>query len=261
VRIEDTDTPRCIPGAAQDILQTLKAFGLHWDGDVIWQHQRTHLYQRALDDLAARQVTFACACTRREIDLLQGRPHRGQGQHYPGTCRGGLPTGKPARAVRFSSNGQTVQWQEAGEGLQCVNLESDSGDFVIHRADGLWAYQLAVVVDDREQGITHVVRGADLKDSTARQVALFGALGAQQGDIPRYWHLPLVLNEHGEKLSKQAGAKALVTADAVGELNAAWRVFGLPALAADTPGQWLDKALPRWAAYSQQHSQGQQGGD
>lgn len=248
VRIEDTDTPRCVPGAAQSILRTLQAFGLQWDGEVMWQSQRTRFYQQALDQLAAGGYTFGCACTRREVDAAQGRPLRGQGQRYPGTCRTGLAPGRTARAIRFLSSGQTARWEERQQGPQAIDLESHSGDFVIHRADGLWAYQLAVVVDDLAQGITHVVRGSDLQDSTPRQVALMQALGCPPGTIPRYWHLPLVLNAQGEKLSKQAGARPLDEKQPLKELNEAWSIFRLGTIDAPTTQAWLTQALERWNA-------------
>ena len=161
-----------------------------------------------------------------------------------------------------------ARWHEWGEGMVEENTEQVHGDFVIHRADGLWAYQLAVVVDDLAQGITHVVRGADLKDSTGRQVALMQALlnterstarpaiaGDPYSAIPVYRHLPLILNELGEKLSKQAGATALDLTDLTREMNRAWTVFGLPAIATDRPSDWLKQAAPVWAKYRQQANQ------
>ena len=255
LRMEDTDTPRCVPGAAEDILRVLPRFGLVWDGDVLWQSRRTHQYQAALEHLQKEGHAFPCACSRKEIEAVNGPSARHQTLHYPGTCRTGIPAGKSARAIRFrtcsSATGEPVhaRWFETGTGWIEENVEDRHGDFVIHRADGLWAYQLAVVVDDLAQGITHVVRGADLQDSTGRQVALMNALRSGQQAVPHYWHLPLVLNDRGEKLSKQAGALALDENRPITELNVAWQVFGLPAISADTPSQWLQKALPVWADY------------
>lgn len=249
IRIEDTDTPRCAAEAAGDILRTLHAFGLHHDGEVIWQSRRHAAYQEALDRLARHRRTFPCACSRKDIELALGDIPRHHTPRYPGTCRNGLPAGKTARAVRFNTRGSVVEWHELGEGVKRVDVEQAHGDFVIHRADGLWAYQLAVVVDDLAQGITHVVRGADLKDVTAPQIALMNALKTQNQSIPAYRHLPLILNERGEKLSKQAGARPLNLSDPVGEMNGAWRVFGLDAIEAVNPGQWLEKALPVWSLW------------
>lgn len=265
LRIEDTDTPRCVPGAADTILYTLQHFGLLWDGSVLWQSQRSSAYQTALEQLQRTAHTFPCACSRKDIEHANGAVPRHHAQHYPGTCRAGLAPGKPARAVRFRTvNAKTLEpvfarWHEWGIGDVEENTDQVHGDFVIHRADGLWAYQLAVVVDDLAQGITHVVRGSDLRDSTGRQVALMQALldaavppgqtpaaAGRRPAIPMYWHLPLILNAQGEKLSKQAGAQALNLQDPVAELNAAWRVFQLPAIAAATPPQWLEQALPIW---------------
>ncbi len=274
LRIEDTDTPRCSPGAAENIITTLHKFGLHWDGDVVWQSQRSSAYETALNHLNATGHTFPCACSRKNVEQANGPAPRHHSQHYPGTCRHGLPASKTARAVRFRTSNATTgepviaRWNEWGEGLTQENIEQVHGDFVIHRADGLWAYQLAVVVDDLAQGITHVVRGADLKDSTGRQVALMQAIletkspveqpeiaGALHPAIPVYRHLPLILNERGEKLSKQAGATALDLTDLTGEMNRAWAVFGLPAIATDRPSDWLKQAAPMWASYCQRGNQ------
>jgi glutamyl-Q tRNA(Asp) synthetase len=216
VRIEDVDGPRCILGATEKILQQLLACGLSSDGEVVLQSGRNTLYQQALEELIAKGLAYPCACTRKEIEEQQATLGLSLERHkaavYPGTCRHGL-NGKHARAWRFNvkqwstvRGSPVVQWQDRRLGPQSQNVLEDVGDFVLKRADGLWAYQLAVVVDDAAQGITHVVRGEDLTDNTARQLMLQEALGFNH---PLYLHTTLVLGANGEKLSKQNGAKAL----------------------------------------------------
>jgi glutamyl-Q tRNA(Asp) synthetase len=219
VRMEDLDTPRVVPGAADDILRTLERFGLAWDGDVVSQSKRLPLYEAALEDLLRRKMVFACACSRADLTRAASAPVRGDeadvragaaGAVYPGTCRGGLPPGKVARAFRFRTAGCLVPFKELLLGSLSENVERAVGDFVVKRADGPFAYQLAVVVDDAEQKVTEVVRGADLLDSTARQIALQKALGLA---TPEYAHLPLVVGPDGRKLGKRDGALALETLD------------------------------------------------
>ena len=216
VRIEDVDGPRCIDGAAASILQQLACCGLHSQGEVAYQSHRHLHYQEALDQLIAKDLVYPCACTRKEIEDQQAALGLSLARHqaavYPGTCRHGL-NGKHARAWRFNvakwsalRGTAVVDWHDRRLGAQSQNVLEDVGDFVLKRADGLWAYQLAVVVDDAAQGITHVVRGEDLADNTARQYLLQEALGFEH---PHYLHTPLVLGANGEKLSKQNGAKAL----------------------------------------------------
>jgi glutamyl-Q tRNA(Asp) synthetase len=212
VRIEDLDRPRCIPSAAQFLLQQLAACGLAPDAAPLWQSQRSALYQQALDALIQQQRAYPCACSRKDIELaLQGagwhKPRHGE-LVYPGICRTGLQ-GKPARAWRFATQPQTLTaWRDRRLGPQTQDVAAEVGDFILQRADGLFAYQLAVVVDDAAQGISHVVRGADLVDNTARQILLQRALAYP---TPQYLHTPLVLAEDGQKLSKQNGAVALDT--------------------------------------------------
>lgn len=245
VRIEDVDTPRCIPGADQLILQQLAACGLVSDGPVVWQSRREALYQAALDRLIAQGDAYPCACSRQDIEralLASGAPReRHQAAVYPGTCRperGGLQ-GRAPRAWRFRvPDAARVDWTDRRLGPQSQDVARAVGDFILRRADGLWAYQLAVVVDDAAQGITHVVRGEDLADNTPRQILLQRALGL---DTPAYRHTPLVLGDNGEKLSKQNGAVALDLSDPLAALNAAARVLGLPAR-----GDELDTALRGW---------------
>ena len=216
VRIEDVDGPRCIPGAGLAILQQLQQCGLQWDGEVVYQSQRDTDYQLALDQLLAKGLVYPCGCSRKEIEESQALLGLDNARHkaaiYPGTCRTGLHD-KSARAWRFNvqqwcalRGSPVVFWTDRRLGPQTQNVLDEVGDFVLKRADGLWAYQLAVVVDDAAQGISHVVRGQDLTDNTARQILLQEALGLPQ---PAYLHTPLVLGANGEKLSKQNGAKAL----------------------------------------------------
>jgi len=199
VRMEDLDKPREQPGAADAILRTLEAFGLHWDGAVEYQSRRLARYAAAMERLANH--TYPCGCTRSEIAdsalAIDGA------RVYAGNCRGGVPPGKPVRSVRVRVAGE-IRFTDRVQGDQSQDLERDVGDFVLCRADGQFAYQLAVVVDDAEQGVTDVVRGADLLDSTARQIYLQRLLGYS---APGYFHVPVAVNENGEKLSKQTGAE------------------------------------------------------
>ena len=220
LRIEDVDSPRTVPGAAEGILATLARFGFEWDGEVVWQSQRTEAYIAALERLKAAGHAFPCACTRRE--MADSALARDGSRRYPGTCRPGLPPGRSARAWRVRAEG-TIRFEDAIQGWQQEDLEHDSGDYVVLRADGLFAYQLAVVVDDGEAGITHIVRGADLLDSTARQIHLQGLLGMPQ---PAYAHLPVATNAAGEKLSKQTLAQAIDEQPPAAALVAALRFLG-----------------------------------
>lgn len=203
LRIEDVDTPRTVAGAADAILRTLDRFGFQWDGTLVWQSQRTEAYVAALERLRRDGHAFPCACSRRE--LADSTLARDGSRRYPGTCRDGLPAGRSARAWRVRAEGR-ICFTDAIQGEIEEDLARDVGDYVILRADGLFAYQLAVVVDDADAGITHVVRGADLLDSTARQIHLQGLLGMQ---VPAYAHLPVATNPAGEKLSKQTLARAI----------------------------------------------------
>jgi len=213
VRMEDLDAPRCVPGAADDILRTLEAFGLHWDGEVIYQSQRTDAYEEALQRLKDNGFVYPCACTRKEI--ADSALHGIEGYVYPGTCRNGLSHERNIPAWRVRTNDLPVEFSDALQGVQSQRLESEIGDFVVKRADGLFAYQLAVVVDDAYQGITHVVRGADLLLSTARQIHLQRLLGFP---TPAYMHLPIAVSAQGEKLSKQTLAPAIAADDVIATL-------------------------------------------
>jgi glutamyl-Q tRNA(Asp) synthetase len=246
VRIEDVDTPRCVPGADLLILRQLADCGLIPDQPPLWQSQRSAPYQQALDDLIERGLAYPCACTRSDIEAeLQrlGRPKALHGELvYPGTCRAGLQ-GRTARAWRLRTAPQAVRWSDRRLGAQQQNVEEEVGDFVLKRADGLFAYQLAVVVDDGAQGVTHIVRGEDLADNTARQILLQRALKLP---TPAYLHTPLVLGANGEKLSKQNGAQALDTRAPLAALNAAAAVLGLQ-VSAISLSDWLVHATAQWA--------------
>lgn len=198
VRIDDLDQPRTVAGMADDILRTLAAFGLAWDGEIVYQSRREGLYRAALAELEKSGAVYACACSRKEI-ADSAIAHDGA-LIYPGTCRAGLAPGKTARAVRLRVAERTVEFADGVQGRIHQRLAQEVGDFVIRRADGLFAYQLATVVDDAAQGVTQVVRGSDLLDSTPRQIYLQTLLGLP---VPAYAHLPVAVDARGEKLGKQ----------------------------------------------------------
>jgi glutamyl-Q tRNA(Asp) synthetase len=244
VRIEDVDTPRCVPGTDQLILQQLATCGLASDEPVVWQSRRSDLYQAALDRLIAQGNAYPCACSRKDIEAALHAAGMDSKRHhaavYPGTCRperGGLQ-GRAARAWRLQIAPGPVPWSDRRLGPHSQDVATEVGDFVLRRADGLWAYQLAVVVDDAAQDITHVVRGEDLADNTPRQLRLQQALGLP---APAYLHTPLVLGDNGEKLSKQNGARALDLDDPLAALQAAASVLGLPRAGGPIP-----QALLAW---------------
>jgi glutamyl-Q tRNA(Asp) synthetase len=286
VRIEDVDTPRCVAGADQTILAQLTACGLVPDEPLVWQSRRGALYQQALDRLVAQGLAYPCACSRSDIEAEWARHGVVRSRHselaYPGTCRNGLH-GRTARAWRlrtgyFEQNqpfpsvdwsssaiqsvaphstddpfapeptDPVIRWVDRRLGPCQQDVAAEVGDFVLKRADGLWAYQLAVVVDDADQGITDVVRGEDLADNTPRQILLQRALGLT---TPRYLHTPLVLGPNGEKLSKQNGAAALDISDPAGALSAAAAVLGLSAGVGslpDTLRHWVKEWSARWVS-------------
>jgi glutamyl-Q tRNA(Asp) synthetase len=206
IRIEDIDQPRCSIAATADILRTLAAFGLHSDEAVIYQSQRSSSYESAFEKLGQQKALYPCCCTRKEIS--DSAQHGIDGQIYPGTCRHGMPTGREGRAWRVVTDNCRIEFVDTLQGNLGQNLASDIGDFVVKRADGLFAYQLAVVVDDYAQGITHIVRGCDLLNSTPRQIHLQHILGQS---LPSYMHLPIAVNQDGEKLSKQTLARPIST--------------------------------------------------
>ena len=261
VRIEDLDTPRTLKGAADDILRTLEAFGLNWDETVRYQSQRTAAYEEALQKLQQNGAVYPCACSRKEI--ADSALHGIEGQLYPGTCRHGVPAGREGRAWRVRtdhpsrhsraggndgmlSDAGIIQFDDALQGPITQHLENEIGDFVIKRADGLFAYQLAVVVDDAFQGITHVVRGSDLLSSTPRQIYLQQLL---ELTTPAYMHFPVAVNTQGEKLSKQTLAAPVDSHLVSGTL---WRAMEFlrqepPAeLKSCKPDEILDWANTHW---------------
>ena len=270
VRIEDVDTPRCAPGAAERILRQLAACGLTPDEPPLYQSTRGARYQQALDQLITQRLAYPCACTRRDIEqalAAQGHAHQRHAElPYPGTCRAGL-RGRPPRAWRFAAAqyqssqplalsrqaqeapfsiaNTGVRWSDRRLGAQFQDVARHVGDFILRRADGPWAYQLAVVADDADQGVTHIVRGQDLADNTPRQILLQHALGLP---TPRYLHTPLVRAADGEKLSKQHGAPPIDETRPLPALTAAARALGLPPSDAAGVGDALRFWTKAWEA-------------
>ncbi len=247
VRIEDVDGPRTVTGAEDEILRQLHALGLVPDAPPVRQSGRGVLYESALQRLRDLDLAYPCGCTRREIEselAALGQPaQRGTELIYPGTCRNGL-NGKPAGAWRLSCGENTrIVWHDRRLGEQQQDVTHAVGDFVLQRADGPWAYQLAVVVDDAEQGVTDIVRGEDLADNTARQIHLQRLL---ELPTPRYLHTPLVRDARGEKLSKSNGAPPLDVSDPLAVLRDAAEALGLPPSRAATPNEWLQNAVQAW---------------
>lgn len=253
VRMEDLDRPRCVPGAADTILAQLDAYGLTWDGEVLYQSRRDDACAAALDRLKAAGHAYPCACTRSQLAVA---PRNADGETiYPGTCRAGLAPGAVARAWRVRVDEVSACFRDRVHGRLCQNLGSAVGDFIVKRADGLFAYQLAVVVDDAFQGITDVVRGADLLWNTPRQIHLQHLLGLP---TPRHAHVPLIVNAAGQKLSKQTLAPALpeagrgaVLADALAALGharpAELQGAGPVELLAWARAHWRIEQVPRHA--------------
>ncbi|HUJ87198.1 MAG TPA: tRNA glutamyl-Q(34) synthetase GluQRS [Burkholderiales bacterium] len=241
LRIEDLDKPREQPGAADTIMRQLERLGLSWDGPVLYQSARGENYRAALAALGRRGATYPCGCTRSEIAdsalAIDGA------RIYPGTCRGGLAPGRIARATRVRTASEPIRFTDRVQGDVAQSVEREVGDFVLCRADGIFAYQLAVVVDDADQGVTDVVRGADLLDSTARQIWLQRLLGYPS---PRYLHLPAALTAGGEKLSKQTGARAIDPARPSRELARALAFLGQPVPEAASASELLQQAFKHW---------------
>lgn len=247
VRIEDVDRPRNVPGADASILRALEVCGLHWDGPVVYQSARQDAYAAALDTLRRAGDVYPCACSRSEIEAGAVGRARDGAWIYPGTCRNGVAARRHGRAWRLRVEDIEIVFADRLQGTVRENLAAEVGDFVLRRADGLFAYQLAVVVDDGWQGITDVVRGADLLDSTPRQIWLQRRLGLP---TPRYLHLPVATNSAGEKLSKQTRAPGLVPADAAAALFAAMAFLGLaplPELRRAGVPELLAWALAAWS--------------
>lgn len=239
IRIEDVDTTRCKAEYARSILETLDRLHMTSDGPVITQTDRLDRYREVFVALLKKGFVYGCSCSRLSIQkTIQEHhlaPHR-----YPGTCREG--TTEPIRAWRFKTQDRSIAFDDRWCGHYEQNVYQEVGDFVIKRADGLFAYQLAVIVDDHDSGINHIVRGADLIDNTPRQIAIHEALGWQ---CPSYMHIPLVLNDRGDKLSKQAGARAL-SDDLLAELESAWQHLGFAPLGADTMDAFYTRAVALW---------------
>jgi glutamyl-Q tRNA(Asp) synthetase len=221
VRIEDLDPPRVVRGSVEDILRTLEACGMEWDGKVVFQSTRSDAYHAALHALRQRGKLYACGCSRREI--ADSGVAGIEGYVYPGTCRDGLPPARAARAWRVDTKDSFVAFEDAVQGRIEHDLARDIGDFVLYRADRVYAYQLAVSIDDAEQGITDVLRGADLLDSTPRQIYLQRLLGLS---TPRYAHVPVAVNERGEKLSKQTHARPIDVSNVGAAMVRALRFLG-----------------------------------
>lgn len=236
LRIEDIDTPRVVPGADRIIMQQLQALGMHWHEEPTWQSQRLALYQTAFERLVETNQVYPCACTRQELSMSGT---------YPGTCRRSLPPGRKARSWRFVVPAGIEHFTDRWHGPLQQDIANYVGDFIIRRADGLWAYQLVVVVDDGEQGITAIVRGSDLLDSTARQRVLARALGYT---CPTTLHVPLVLDAAGRKLSKQNHAAALDLANPLKTLDLAWRALGFNTLGANSVQAFWRQATEQWMA-------------
>ena len=261
LRIEDLDTPRCVSGAEHIIQSQLLACGLFWDEEVIYQSQRHGAYKKALERLNELKCLFACSCSRQTIantlERLGIKTPRNQEIVYPGTCRPTSLISNPSSVFKDLKMAWRIaipehchiEFKDLALGLQSQNLNTELGDFVLRRNDGLFTYQLAVVVDDAEQGITRIVRGKDLLSNTARQIFLQDVLGYQR---PEYLHLPLVLDEHGEKLSKQTLAMQINTQDekhALIELRKAaihLGLIGLPDSEQITIAEWLLAATRAW---------------
>jgi glutamyl-Q tRNA(Asp) synthetase len=249
LRIEDIDPPREQPGAIASILRTLETHGFEWDGPIHYQSRRHAAYAQALQRLREERKVFPCACTRQE--LARGAVGVGGERVYPGTCRDGVPAGRRGRAWRLLVEDQPVEFIDRVQGPQRQVLARDVGDFVVRRADGHWAYQLAVVVDDAESRVTDVVRGSDLLASTPRQIWLQRQLGYA---TPRYAHVPVAVSARGEKLSKQTLAPALSEEQIAHSLLAAWRFLDqattdeTQALELDNARDFWAYAIPRWNA-------------
>lgn len=222
LRVDDLDAPRVLPGSIEGILATLAAFGLHWDGEVIYQSQRYEAYREGLRKLQDTGLCFECGCSRKA--LVQTATRQGtEGLIYPGTCRQQAPDPKRPHSMRMWVQGVTVPWHDQHFGPQLQNLEQDIGDFVVWRGDGVCSYHLSVALDEPDFGVTEVVRGSDLMASTPRQIWLMRLLGKR---VPDYLHLPVAVNAQGEKWSKQTKAPALNAAMASVQLHKALEFLG-----------------------------------
>ncbi|MEW6676920.1 MAG: tRNA glutamyl-Q(34) synthetase GluQRS [Pseudomonadota bacterium] len=243
VRMEDVDPPRVVPGAADSILRSLERYGFEWDGPVLWQGQRGEAYQAVLEDLIRAGRVYGCDCSRK---LLATQARTGvDGPVYPGTCRHRPPLA--GLALRFRVPETRIVFDDRYLGRVACDLATECGDFVLKRADGVFTYQLAVVVDDQAQGITQVVRGADLLASTPRQIGLQQALGY---GTPAYAHLPVVLDDAGDKLSKQTRAAPLEDSAPLPALMAAARFLGMPLDAVGSVAEFWARAREAWVGFA-----------
>lgn len=249
VRIDDLDRVRTVPGAADDILRTLEAFGLAWDGAVLQQSRRDPAYASALDQLERQGQVYACSCSRRDLQAVAPQtadPTQDPEElRYPGLCRSGPLAPERGTATRFRVPDGIVRFEDLLQGWVESDVQRESGDFIVRRRDGLFAYQLACAVDDHEQGFTHVVRGADLLGSTARQLLLLDALGFPR---PRYAHLPLIVDTHGRKLSKSSSAAPVDPQRASAGL---WQA--LQSLQQTPPDELRNASLPELWSWAQAH--------
>ena len=233
VRIEDVDGSRTVDGASDDILHTLEAYGMFWDGDVLLQSDRSKFYSEIIDYLKVNGLAFDCGCTRKDLEGFK---------LYPGTCRQGLPHGKNARSIRFKTPSEDINWIDMVMGRQHSKAGSET-DFIVKRADGYFAYHLAVVLDDADTGVTRVVRGEDLLDSTPAHLHLQKALGLKR---PEYAHVRLALNKEGAKLSKANKATPVELHDAPVQLARAFEFLGQKSVEIDTPENMLKQAIASW---------------
>lgn len=236
VRIEDVDGSRIIPGAASDILKTLEGYGMYYDGEVIVQSERSHVYSQIIGELLSKDLAFGCVCTRKDLESVGGL------SIYPGTCKNGLSPGVQPRSIRFKTPRENLQWNDLIKGCQLASSASAS-DFIIKRADDYYAYHLAVVVDDAEAGVTRIVRGEDLLESTPSHIFLQKALGYT---TPEYAHIKLALTDEGAKLSKMNHAVPIEIAEAPEQLLKAFEFLGVTGIKPDTPERMLDGAVKVW---------------
>tara|TARA_R110002072_G_scaffold98034_2_gene215856 strand:+ start:11292 stop:12170 length:879 start_codon:yes stop_codon:yes gene_type:complete len=232
VRIEDIDPPRESPGSPSEILNQLKVFGLDWDGEPLFQSSRLSAYEQILSQLKAQQLTFECSCSRRSFGAI-----------YPGTCRHQIAAVDVPTATKIRVDHQRVNFVDLFQGEQHFDLNTEIGDFNLKRKDGLFAYQLAVTIDDNFQQVSHVIRGHDLLDSTPRQIFLAQCLGFS---VPEYGHFPVVLGDDGHKLSKQAKANPVSLADPIALLNQCLRALGQQTIDATEIQQFLETATAQW---------------
>ena len=266
LRIEDVDTPRVQRGATESIIEVLSQLGMQPDAPPTFQSANLKHYAAALDALRAAGEVYPCGCTRAELadsrllwsrtdsadhgdagkrSSAPGDPSASRELVYPGTCRNGLANGRSARSWRVRVPAEPIVWSDRNGQSYHDDLQSTVGDFVVYRADGIWAYQLAVVVDDGDQGVTDVVRGQDLEGSTSRQIHLQGLLELPR---PRYLHIPVVTAPDGQKLSKQTGARAVDLSDPISALNQALKHLGLETMQATTLAEFWARATERWAS-------------